>query len=313
LCFFCSHPQKTTQQIDFDEQGGFFVKKVTGLLLILLLALAGCGGTQTAPTEPQSEAPAEQSSDAATEDGETQTDSMDEGSEADTATEDGETQTDSMDEGSEADTAAQDGETADSTTTDEETGATPSENAITYTIVPEESTVSYAVDEVFLKEGNTLVTAIGKTQQIEGEVMFDPENPQNSMVGPITIDISAFKSDSDRRDKAIQDKWLESATYPIATFTPTEITGLPETYTDGEEVTLQITGDLTVRETTTPVTFETTGQITGEEMTGTATTTIQMTDFGFDPPDIAGVLKAENDAKITFDFVARAGEANGSS
>ena len=144
--------------------------------------------------------------------------------------------------------------------------------------------------------------------------MFDPENPQNSMVGPITIDISAFKSDSDRRDKAIQDKWLESATYPIATFTPTEITGLPETYTDGEEITLQITGDLTVRETTTPVTFETTGQITGEEMTGTATTTIQMTDFGFEPPDIAGVLKAENDAKITFDFVARAGgEAEGSS
>jgi hypothetical protein len=29
-----------------------------------------------------------------------------------------------------------------------------------------------------------------------------------------------------------------------------------------------------------------------------------MTDFGFDPPDIAGILKAENDVAITFEFVA---------
>jgi hypothetical protein len=43
----------------------------------------------------------------------------------------------------------------------------------------------------------------------------------------------------------------------------------------------------------------------GEALTGTATTTVQMTDFGFEPPNIANVLRAENDALLTFEFVAR--------
>jgi hypothetical protein len=30
-----------------------------------------------------------------------------------------------------------------------------------------------------------------------------------------------------------------------------------------------------------------------------------MTDFGFEPPDILNVLRAENEVDITFEFVAR--------
>jgi len=36
-----------------------------------------------------------------------------------------------------------------------------------------------------------------------------------------------------------------------------------------------------------------------------ATTTIRMTDFGFEPPSILGILKAENEVKLEFHFVAR--------
>ncbi len=175
-----------------------------------------------------------------------------------------------------------------------------------FVIVPEESQVQYEVDELFIREGNILNTAIGVTQIISGEVLFDRANPQNSTVGPLSIDISAFASDSERRDQAIRDRWLESARFPIATFTPTAISGLPTSYTDGEEVTLQITGDLTVRETTQPVTFDVSGQIEGDTMRGTATTDLKMSDFGFDPPDIAGVLRSEDDVVLIFDFVARA-------
>jgi polyisoprenoid-binding protein YceI len=173
-----------------------------------------------------------------------------------------------------------------------------------YLIVPTESEVRYEVAETFLRD-NRLATAIGVTQEIEGAITVDPENPQNSTIGVITIDISAFTSDEDRRDQAIRDRWLESATYPIATFEPTEITGLPETYTDGDELSFQVTGDMTVRETTNPVTFDVTAQVMDGELVGTATTDIKMTDFGFDPPDIAGILRAEDDVRLIFDFVAR--------
>jgi polyisoprenoid-binding protein YceI len=173
-----------------------------------------------------------------------------------------------------------------------------------YLIVPTESEVRYEVAETFLRD-NRLATAIGVTQEIEGAITVDPENPQNSTIGVITIDISAFTSDEDRRDQAIRDRWLESATYPIATFEPTEITGLPETYTEGDELSFQVTGDMTVRETTNPVTFDVTAQVMDGELVGTATTDIKMTDFGFDPPDIAGILRAEDDVRLIFDFIAR--------
>jgi len=60
-----------------------------------------------------------------------------------------------------------------------------------------------------------------------------------------------------------------------------------------------------VRDTTRPTTFDVTAKLEGEALTGTATTTILMSDFNFDAPDIAGILKAENEAKLEFKFVAR--------
>lgn len=185
------------------------------------------------------------------------------------------------------------------------TAATSGASVVIFRIVPEESEVVYEVGETFLNENNRYAIAVGRTQQVNGEVRLDRANPRNSSVGTITVDISTFTSDNQRRDNAIRDRWLESARYPLATFTPTTIEGLPETYTDGEELTLTIAGDLTVRDVTRPTTFTVTGKIEGDRMQGVAEAQIKMTDFGFQPPSIAGVLRAEDDVKIRFRFVAR--------
>jgi polyisoprenoid-binding protein YceI len=264
------------------------MKPIALLLLLGSLLLAACGGaTPVAEEEP----PTAEATAAAT------TAPTDEPTAEATAA---------------ATTAPTDEPTAEATAaattapTDEPTAeAADASEVRVYTIVPEESEVQYAVDEQFFREGVVDVTAIGITQEISGAVQFDPDNPQNSSMSTITIDISAFESDSERRDNAIREDWLESATYPIATFEPTSIEGLPEDYTFGEEVTLQINGDLTVRDEVRPTTFETTGVIEDDEMRGTATTTVLMTDFGFEPPDILNVLRAENEVDITFEFVAR--------
>jgi hypothetical protein len=60
------------------------------------------------------------------------------------------------------------------------------------------------------------------------------------------------------------------------TFVPTSIEGLPETYTDGQDVPLKISGDLTIREVTKPVDFDATFKLTGDMLTGNATSTILM-------------------------------------
>jgi len=119
------------------------------------------------------------------------------------------------------------------------------------------------------------------------------------------LSIKSAAADNPRRDNAIRERWLESARFPIAEFRPTSIQGLPNAYTEGREVTLQVTGDLKIRDVTRPTTFSVTVKLEGERLTGTATGMVRMTDFGFDPPSILGILRAENEVEIEFRFVAR--------
>ena len=174
-----------------------------------------------------------------------------------------------------------------------------------YTIVPSESQVIYRVGETLFREGNRYNLAVGVTNAVKGEILVDRTNPRNSRIGTITVDISTFRTDNPRRDNAIRERWLESARFPIAEFRPTTIQGLPSAYTEGREVTLQVTGDLKIRDVTRPTTFSVTVKLEGDRLTGTATGTIRMTDFGFDPPSILGILRAENEVEIEFRFVAR--------
>ncbi|MCS7060960.1 MAG: YceI family protein [Anaerolineae bacterium] len=178
-------------------------------------------------------------------------------------------------------------------------------SVVTLKIVPEESKASYAVDETFLNQNNRLVTAVGVTTIVNGAITLDTQNPANTQVGEITVDISALKSDSDRRDNAIRRNWLESANYPIAKFVPKSYEGLPSSYEIGQELTFKMSGDMTVRDTTISVTWDVVARYDGKQLSGTATTQIKMSSFNFDPPSIAGILRAEDDAKLTLEFVAR--------
>jgi polyisoprenoid-binding protein YceI len=176
--------------------------------------------------------------------------------------------------------------------------------AVIYKIVPGESSATYEVGETFFNE-NRFNLAVGRTPQVSGEVSLDAANPQNSSIGPLEIDISQFQSDSSRRDNIIRDRFLESRRFPIATFTPNSISGLPGSYTAGQELSFQVMGDLTVKETTKPVTFDVTAKLDGDTLTGTAVTTILLSEFGVGPIEIAGMLGTEDQAKLTLAFVAR--------
>jgi polyisoprenoid-binding protein YceI len=180
----------------------------------------------------------------------------------------------------------------------------PAGVAVIYKIVPGESSATYEVGETFFND-NRFNLAVGRTPQVSGEVSLDTANPQNSSIGPLEIDISQFQSDSSRRDNFIRDRFLESRRFPIATFTPSSITGLPGSYTAGQELSFQVIGDLTVKETTKPVTFDVTAKLDGDTLTGTAVTTILLSEFGVGPIEIAGMLGTEDQAKLTLAFVAR--------
>ena len=174
-----------------------------------------------------------------------------------------------------------------------------------FIIVPGESGVSYEVGEVLLNQNNAFNLAVGVTYEVNGEILVDRSNPQNSSIGPIRVDISQFTSDNQRRDNTIRERFLESAKFPIVEFTPLEIQGLPESYQEGQQITFQVSGDLTVRDVTKPVTFEVSFVGESDTITGEATTTILMSNFGFGPISIGGILNTEDEVKVKFVFVAR--------
>ena len=93
--------------------------------------------------------------------------------------------------------------------------------------------------------------------------------------------------------------------YPLATFASTDVQGIPESYTEGQEITFKLTGDMTIREVTKPVTFDVRGKLEGDTITGTATTQLLMKDFGFDPPSIAGMLTVQDGVTVTVNFTAK--------
>ena len=189
------------------------------------------------------------------------------------------------------------------------TGATPitSANTVDFKIVPGESQVSYQVQETFINKNNKLNTAIGVTKQVTGDIYGNKTDPSQSKIGTITIDISQFTSDSSMRDNFIRRNFLQSSTYPLATFAPTAVTGMPASYSDGQSYTFKVTGDLTVHNVTKPVTFDVTASLSGTTLSGTAATTIKMSDFGVGPITLAGMIQTQDDVKLSMKFVARPG------
>jgi len=174
----------------------------------------------------------------------------------------------------------------------------------TFTIVPEQSEASYEVQEQFLSR-DLPNQAIGKTNAVVGELQFSLDGKPSGNVTNVTVDLSKLTSDEARRDNRIRQQWLESNKYPNAVFTSTDAQGLPETYTEGQDVNFKLTGDMTIRDVTKPVTFDVTGKLEGDTITGSATTQILMKDFGIDPPSVAGMLTVKDGVTIKLNFTAK--------
>ncbi len=182
---------------------------------------------------------------------------------------------------------------------------------VVYRIDSTLSEVRYAVDEIFV--GNPVSTAVGVTNVIAGDVLINTADPSKISVGTIVINIELFASDSGLRDARIRQDFLESTTYPEATFIPTEILVFPDTVVVGMPTTFQMRGDLTIKETTAEVMWDVTATLDGDVLSGQASTIVLMSTFDVGPINIAGFVETSDEVDLTFDFVAISTEADAES
>ena len=168
-----------------------------------------------------------------------------------------------------------------------------------YVISSAESSVSFTLNEELRGADATVV---GSTNQVAGEIVVDFENPSASVLGDIVVNARTFATDSNNRNRAIRGVILNTDTFEFITFSPTSIDGLPTEPTD--EFTFTVSGDLTIRDITRPVTFE--AQVSGfsDRIEGSASSTVNRADFDLNIPNVPFVANVDEEVTLTIDFVA---------
>ena len=181
-----------------------------------------------------------------------------------------------------------------------------------FVIVPGESTASYLVDEEFfvaaLSKYNISAVkkvTMGSTKEVAGSLALDLGAAQPLGENRFTVDLPSLTSDQSLRDGWIRDNALESKKFPEAVFVATSITGAPESYTDGEEVSFQLVGELTVRSISLPVTFDVTATLSGDTIRGVAEAKVKLSDFGITPPNFANTLVVDDLFTIRIELTAK--------
>lgn len=183
----------------------------------------------------------------------------------------------------------------------------------TFVIVPAESRASYLVDEEFF--GGALAKlgipagfnkVIGSTQAIEGRLQLNLDDLSAPLGENIfTVRINTLKTDRDDRDKWIRENGPRLDSFPIATFVAKSIEGAPSSYQEGQEVSFKLSGDLTIRNITRPVTFDVTASLTGDTLRGVATTRLLMSDFGIEQLSFVNTLTVADEFGLEIHITAR--------
>ena len=149
------------------------------------------------------------------------------------------------------------------------------------------------------------VTVVGATDQVAGQFAVEAGDLSTAQMGPILVNARTLATDNDFRNRALKNRILVTDQFEFITFTPTTITGLSGAGRAGESYTFQIGGDLTVRDVTRPVTFETTvSAVSGNKVQGSASTTILYKDFELTIPSARSVASVEDEVILEIDFVA---------
>ena len=178
-----------------------------------------------------------------------------------------------------------------------------SDGAVVLALDPSSSKASYHAHEQLVGR-NLPSEAVGTTTGVSGSIVLTTDGQIAPDQSKISVDLSKLTSDESRRDNFIKGETLQTSRYPMATFVPRAVEGLPNPLPRSGDASFQLSGDLTVHNVTRPVTWQVTAQFAGSTVTGSATTNVNITDFGMTPPKAGPVLSIDNGLGLELAFSA---------
>jgi polyisoprenoid-binding protein YceI len=169
-----------------------------------------------------------------------------------------------------------------------------------------ELTGDYVLDTAHTRIGfvarHTMATKVrGQFDEFEGSTHLDGDDPSKSSA-ELTIQAKSIQTRNQQRDQALRSKFLDMDNQPAITFTSTGVEQVDET-------NFKVTGDLTIRGVTKPLTvdFELTGAENdpwGNFRVGfEGSVTISRKDWGVNWNAATGVLVSEK-VMLEFDVAA---------
>src|SRR5215467_15229906 len=116
-----------------------------------------------------------------------------------------------------------------------------------------ELTGDYILDTAYTRIGfvarHTIATKVrGQFGEFEGSAHLDGDDPPKSSA-QLTIQAKSIQTRTRQRDEALRSKYLDTGNHPAITFTSTKVE-------QAGDINFTVTGDLTIRSVTKPVTVD---------------------------------------------------------
>jgi polyisoprenoid-binding protein YceI len=151
----------------------------------------------------------------------------------------------------------------------------------------------YRIDEQVAGIGAN--TAVGRTRDVAGELGIEGTSITSLTV---EVDMSTLKSDDDRRDDQLRVRGLETDRYPTAQFVLTEAIPFDDEPQEGETVTAEAVGELTIHGVTREVTVPVEARWTGDAIEVVAAFDVALSDHEIEAPTGFLVLSADDQGTV---------------
>jgi polyisoprenoid-binding protein YceI len=151
------------------------------------------------------------------------------------------------------------------------------------------SFVGYRVEETLANVGAN--TAVGRTPKVSGSLVLAGTSIASVEVA---ADLTALRSDDQRRDGQLDRQAIQTSQFPTATFKLTSPLALGSVPADGKTITVTAKGELTLHGVTRPVEIPLQARLSGDVVTVTGSIPIVFADYSIERPSSFLVLSIED-------------------
>ena len=147
-----------------------------------------------------------------------------------------------------------------------------------------DSVVGYRVKEILFGQDTE---GVGRTSAVTGSLVIANNEVTSA---EFSVDMTSLKSDSSRRDRQVNDRILDTATYPTATFALNELIALTPEALAGSDLTVNTTGTLTLRGVTNSVPVTLVARLVDNVIEVNGTIKIVFAEWQIPDPSISAIV-----------------------